>query len=127
MDEGTGSEARKSQQHVSESVRALVPRAKGVTEGALLPKNCLVNLRPSVAATVDAVVLLKVMVECWDVGESLMNEHPAADSLSKLFDLFLDVGEECVRTPAPDQHDCVDRLLGEVHEHGEAGARGSGR
>ena len=120
MDEGTGSEARKSQQHVSESVRALVPRAKGVTEGALLPKNCLVNLRPSVAATVDAVVLLKVMVECWDVGESLMNEHPAADSLSKLFDLFLDVGEECVGISSSHQHYGVDGLFSEIHQHGKA-------
>ena len=120
MDEGTGSEARKSQQHVSESVQALVPRAKGVTEGALLPKNCLVNLRPSVAATVDAVILLQVVVECGDVGESFMSQHPATDPLCELFDLFLDVGEECVGIPSSDQHYGVDGLFGEIHQHGEA-------
>ena len=115
MDEGTGSEARKSQQHVPESVQALVPRAKGVTEGALLPKNCLVDVRSPVAATVDSVVLLEVVVEYGYVGERLVDKHAVADSFCEFLDLFLDVGEERLGVPPSDEHYGVDGLFSEVH------------
>lgn len=62
--------------------------------------------------------------EGWTVAGGLVLEHSGADSFGELFDLFFDVGEEGIGAPAPDEHDGVDWLLGEVHEHGEASAHG---
>ena len=80
---------------------------------------------------VGPLVFDEVVLDWWysageggNVAEGLMLEHSGAYSFGELFDLFFDVGEERIRAPAPYEHDGVDWLLGEVHEHGKASAHG---
>ena len=87
-----------------------------------MPKNCLVYVPSPCLTRLCALVLFHVVIESGNVNECFVLEHTGADSFRELLDLFLDVGEERVRTPAPDQHDRVDGFLGKVHEHGKAGA-----
>ena len=72
--------------------------------------------------SVEALTLCSSVFSCgrceWDVVESVALEHPAADSFGEFLDLFFDVGEESVRAPSSDKHDC---LTGGLARHGFSG------
>ena len=53
----------------------------------------------------------------WNVEEGLCVENAFGIFLAELGNLFADVAEEGVGQPAPNDHDGVDRDLGEVHCH----------
>ena len=102
-------------------------------EEPLVPDTVLVTKRAGLSAaknirvgSVEALTLCGSVFSCggceWDVEEGVALEHPAADAFGEFFDLFFDVGEEGIRAPASDEHNCVDLLSGEVHHHGEGGS-----
>ena len=78
----------------------LVSWAEGVTEGSLMPKNCLVYVTSPCLAGLGALILFHVVIESGDVNECLMLEHTSADSFRELLDLFLNVCEEGVGAPS---------------------------
>eukprot|EP00978_Attheya_sp_CCMP212_P015707 scaffold40616_cov59-Attheya_sp.AAC.1 len=54
----------------------------------------------------------------------LVLEHATGDVVAEHLDLFSDVSEERVARPTPDDHNGVDRDMGEVHCHSRAGPEG---
>ena len=97
----------------------LVSGLESAAERPLTAKNCLVDVPAVVLRRVDSLIVDEVVLhrggavtEGWDVAEGFVLEHSGADSLGELLDLFLNVGEEGVGTPAADEHNCVDLFLG---------------
>ena len=74
----------------------LVSWAEGVTEGSLMPKNCLVYVPSPYLTGLGALVLFHVVIESGNVNECFILEHTGADSFRELLDLFLNVCEEGV-------------------------------
>ena len=90
--------------------------------GTLLAKNGSLDVFSVVDVGVDSGVLLQVVFKCGDVEECLVLEHSCAHPSCEFFDVFLDVGEEGIRAPTSDEHDCVHQFVGEVYEHSKAGS-----
>lgn len=61
-----------------------------------------------------------------DDKEMLVLNHLGRDFCDEPLHLVADVTEEGIPGPSPDEHDGVDRNLGEVHGHGGAQSDGVG-